>query len=141
MMGVQGPDFCSINAGDTPPQPPYVFTYAGDYAISPVVEYGCIFSGTDIFDHLVFTSTSIGNLTVTDGSATPDMKGTIVENSFSVSEPLGSSGPGSTFYFIQLNGTFIDNNSWSGTFSITFDPNNNPFACENQTFQIQGTRI
>lgn len=129
MMGVQGPAFCQ---GSDASQ------YSGNYSISPNINYSCDFLGVPVVSVNVTAFTIQVNgadMTIVGGPVT--MIGSITGTDFSATGSIA----GQVTETYTLTGTFVDNDNWSGVFTIVFSGSDPGTNCSDQQFSIQGMRL
>jgi hypothetical protein len=113
---------------------------SGTYLIAPLpIVYSCDYLGVPVVDidisEFVFTVTG-SNISVSGAPATMD--GTVTGSSFDVSGTI----PGTVEENYSLTGTFLDADSWSGTFEIQFVGDLSLTTCSTPlAFPITGARI
>ena len=117
----------------------------GAFAISPSIIYSCHVLGlvnVNIININSFSFTQVGSSLTAIG-----LPGTSLGSSITHSGTIPGSGflvqaiiPGTFEETRTLNGNFVDNNTWQGTYSLTFTGDDPGGDCTDQVFNIVGLR-
>lgn len=107
---------------------------SGTYNISPTVAYACASGAFDL--NISALDFQIVGSTLTVSGAPAEMIGTVTNGSFSAQGIVTGTVP-ETY---TLNGSFLDENTWSGTLEVAFGGLVHLTDCMNQSFNVVGVR-